>query len=63
MNTDNELSIIETVRSWKEQNASEYDFDIERIIASAQERESNSSEKFLDPPVNPRGGQEAELKK
>ena len=47
MNTDNELSIIETVRSWKEQNASEYDFDIERIIASAQERESNSSENFF----------------
>lgn len=45
-----EITIIERVRSCKEQNAAEFDFDVDRIIASAREREKVSVESVLDPP-------------
>jgi len=49
------MTIIEKVRSWKEQNAAECDFDVDRIIASAREREEESSERVLDPPATNNG--------
>ncbi len=50
MIAEQELTIIERVRMWKEQNAAEFDFDVDRIIESARERERSSGERLLDPP-------------
>lgn len=55
MKSKQEMTIIEEVRSWKEQNAAEYGFDVDRIIASAREREAKSSERVLDPPATNNG--------
>lgn len=50
MKTEEAISIIEEVRGWKEQNAAEHDFDIDRIIASAREREAYTEEEVIDAP-------------
>ncbi|MEO0413991.1 MAG: hypothetical protein AAF226_03450 [Verrucomicrobiota bacterium] len=50
MIAEKEQTIIEKVRSWKEQNAAISDFDIDRIIASAQQREGRSDHVLLEPP-------------
>ncbi|MCF6312100.1 MAG: hypothetical protein L3J39_06590 [Verrucomicrobiales bacterium] len=52
-----ELTIIERIRMWKEQNAAEFDFDADRIIESARERERSSGEILLDPPKSNGGKQ------
>ncbi len=52
MITEKTVTIIESVHSWKEKNAAEFDYDIDRIIASAQNRERNSKAELLDPPRN-----------
>lgn len=51
MKIERELTIIEQVRAWKEEIAAEHDFDIKRIIASANTREEASGERVLDPPT------------
>ncbi|MFT4641758.1 MAG: hypothetical protein ACI8T1_005102 [Verrucomicrobiales bacterium] len=57
MIAENELTIIEKVRAWKEENAAEHDFDIDRIIASAREREAESQGQVL--PAPPQKGKQA----
>ncbi len=51
MKAETETSIIEAVRSWKEQNAGKHGFDIDRIISDARKRESESAETLLSPKV------------
>jgi hypothetical protein len=48
MKTEEAISIIEEVRAWKEENAAEHDFDIDRIIASARGREAHSKEEVIN---------------
>ena len=50
MKADPETSIIEDVRAWKEDLAAEHGFDIDRMIASAREREAQTGEQLLSPP-------------
>lgn len=50
MKTEAAISIIDEVRAWKEKNAAEHDFDIDRIIAAAREREAQSGEEVIHPP-------------
>ncbi len=57
MKTEEAISIIEEVRAWKEENAAEHAFDIDRIIASAREREASSKEEVINAPQN-KGEQE-----
>lgn len=47
MKTDTEESIIEHVRSLKEENAAEYGYSLEAIIASARERQEASGRRII----------------
>jgi hypothetical protein len=47
MTTDIQESIIEHIRSLKEENAAEYGFSLEAIIASARERQEASGRRII----------------
>ena len=43
--------VVREVRQIKEQLAQAFDFDIDRILADARERQRKSGRKILSPPV------------
>lgn len=47
MKTDTQQSIIEHVRSLKEENAAEHGYSLEAIIAAARERQEASGRRII----------------
>ena len=47
MTTETPESIIEHIRSLKEENAAEYGYSLEAIIASARERQNSSGRRII----------------
>jgi len=47
MKTETQGSIIEHVRSLKEENAAEYGYSLEAIIASARKRQDSSGRRII----------------
>ena len=47
MTTETQESIIEHIRSLKEENAAEYGYSLEAIIASARERQNSSGRRII----------------
>ena len=47
MTTETQESIIEHIRSLKEENAAEYGYSLEAIIASARERQNSSGRHII----------------
>ena len=47
MTTEAQESIIEHIRSLKEENAAEYGYSLEAIIASARERQNSSGRRII----------------
>jgi hypothetical protein len=47
MKTDTQESIIEHIRSLKEENAAEHGYSLEAIIASARERQEASGRRII----------------
>ena len=56
MTTETQESIIEHVRSLKEENAAEYGYSLEAIIASARERQESSGRRIIRLTKGEQGG-------